>query len=56
MYTMLFQLTLVQMFQGSGMEHAQAISLGAILQLAHLILFSSLGFCEDCLQNIYMTY
>lgn len=56
MYTMLFQLTLVQMFQGNGMEHAQAISLGGILQLAHLILFSSLGFCEDCLQNIYMTY
>lgn len=56
MHTVLFQPTLVQMLQGSGMKHAQAISLGGILQLAHLILFSSLGFCEDCLHNIYMTY
>jgi len=56
MYTMLFQLTLVQMLQGNGMKHAQAMSLGGILQLAHLICFSSLGFCEDCLQNIYTTY
>lgn len=39
----------------NGMKHAQAIGLGGILQLALLILFSNLSFCEDFLQNIYMT-
>lgn len=50
-----FQLTLVHMAHVNGMKHTQAIGLGEILQLALLILFSNLGFCEDFLQSIYMT-
>lgn len=50
-----FQLILVHMVHVNGMKHAQAIGLGGILQLALLILFSNLSFCEDFLQNIYMT-
>lgn len=50
-----FQLALVHMVHVNGMKHAQAIGLGGILQLALLILFSNLSFCEDFLQNICMT-
>lgn len=50
-----FQVTLVHMAHVKGMTHTQAIGLGRILQLALLILFSNLGFCEDFLQSIYMT-
>lgn len=50
-----FQLTLVHTVHVNRMKHAQAIGLGGILQLVLLILFSNLAFCEDFLQNFYMT-